>query len=100
MSYASTSITKKRGTKRTQRVLIICAPQSFMVLYLDKEGLILHANDHFLKKSNWTPKRIVGKSFWQLFPNTSEHIAVADGIINSIQKGNTYQGTVEKMPMQ
>ena len=71
--------------------------QSFMVLYLDKEGLIMHANDLFLKKSNWTPKRIVGKSFWQLFPNTSEHIAVADGIMNIIQKGNTYQGTVEKM---
>ncbi|MGE7977261.1 EAL domain-containing protein [Psychrobacillus sp. NPDC093200] len=71
--------------------------QSFMVLYLDKEGLIMHANDLFLKKSNWTPKRIIGKSFWQLFPNTPEHIAVADEVMNCIQRGNTYQGTVEKM---
>lgn len=70
---------------------------SFMVAYLDKDGLILHANDMFLKKSNWTPKRIVGKSFWQLFPNTPDHIAIADEIIHTLQKGENYQGTVEKM---
>ncbi|WP_342600039.1 EAL domain-containing protein [Psychrobacillus sp. FSL H8-0483] len=70
---------------------------SFMVLYLDNEGLIIHANESFLKKSNWTPKRILGKSFWQLFPNTPDHISIADEIIHTIQKGNKFQGTVEKM---
>lgn len=70
---------------------------SFMVVYLDAEGLILHANDMFLKKSNWTPKRIVGKSFWQLFPNNPDHITIADKIMNKIQKGESFHGTVEKM---
>ncbi|WP_144510235.1 EAL domain-containing protein [Bacillus sp. FJAT-22090] len=70
---------------------------SFMIAYLDKDGLILHANDMFLKKSNWTPKRILGKSFWQLFPNTPDHIAIADKIIDTLKKGENYQGTVEKI---
>ncbi|GGA22202.1 EAL domain-containing protein [Psychrobacillus lasiicapitis] len=71
--------------------------KSFMVAYLDKEGLILHANELFLKRSNWTPKRIVGKTFWQLFPNSSHHIAIADKIINTLQKGQVFHGTVEKI---
>lgn len=71
--------------------------KSFMVAYLDKEGLILHANDMFLKRSNWTPKRIVGKTFWQLFPNTPQHVAIADKIMNTLQKGQVFQDTVEKM---
>ncbi|MFJ7969980.1 EAL domain-containing protein [Psychrobacillus sp. NPDC096389] len=71
--------------------------KSFMVAYLDKEGLILHANDMFLKRSNWTPKRIVGKTFWQLFPNTPQHVSIADKIMNTLQKGQVFQDTVEKM---
>lgn len=71
--------------------------KSFMVAYLDKEGLILHANEMFLKRSNWTPKRIIGKTFWQLFPNTSQHIAIADKIMSTLQKGQVFQDTVEKM---
>ena len=70
---------------------------SFMVIYLDKEGLIVHANESFLKKSNWTPKRIVGKSFWQLFPNTTDHIAIADEIMSTVRTGSKFQGTVEKI---
>ncbi|TQR20408.1 EAL domain-containing protein [Psychrobacillus vulpis] len=70
---------------------------SFMLVYLDKEGLITYANEQFLKKSNWTPKRILGKSFWQLFPNTPDHIAVADKIMQTLQRGENFQGTVEKV---
>ncbi|SES01519.1 EAL domain-containing protein [Psychrobacillus sp. OK032] len=71
--------------------------KSFMVAYLDQEGLILHANEMFLKRSNWTPKRIIGKTFWQLFPNSSHHIAIADKIIDTLQKGQIFQDTVEKI---
>ncbi len=71
--------------------------ESFMVLYMDKEGLIMHANDLFLKRSGWTPKRIIGKSFWQFFPNTEEHLKSADQIIYTLQRGQNFQGTVEKV---
>lgn len=71
--------------------------ESFMLIYLDKEGLITYANEQFLQKSNWTPKRVIGKSFWQMFPNTSEHIATADKVMKVLQQGKNFQGTVEKI---
>ena len=71
--------------------------ESFMILYLDKEGLITHANSHFLKRSNWTPKRILGKSFWQLFPNTPESTIVADNIMKALTRGERFHGAVEKI---
>lgn len=71
--------------------------ESFMVVYLDKEGLVTHANNQFLKKSNWTPKRILGKSFWQLFPNDPNQIKIADNIMKLLQNGERFQGTVEKI---
>lgn len=70
---------------------------SYMVVYLDKEGLITNANSQFLKKSNWTPKRISGKSFWQMFPDTSEHQLVATNIMKLLRKGESFQGTIEKI---
>lgn len=70
--------------------------ESFMVVYLDREGLITHANTQFLKKSNWTPKRILGKSFWQLLPDTPDNMLVADNIMKILHRGERFQGTVEK----
>ena len=70
---------------------------SSMLVYIDPEGLIIHANDKFLKKSAWTPKRIVGKSFWQLLPDTPEHIAIGNQIITRLRDGKVFQGAVEKI---
>ena len=70
---------------------------SFMVVYIDPEGLIMHANDKFLKKSAWTPKRIIGKSFWQLLPDTPEHIAIGNQIITKLRDGKVFQSAVEKI---
>ena len=70
---------------------------SFMLVYIDPEGLIMHANDKFLKKSAWTPKRIVGKSFWQLLPDTPEHMVIGNQIITRLREGKVFQGPVEKI---
>lgn len=66
--------------------------ESYMTVYLDKEGLVTHANNTFLKRNNWTPKRIVGKSFWQFFPDPSN----PDKIMKKLRSGERFQGTVEK----
>lgn len=71
--------------------------ESFMMVYIDREGLIIHANDKFLKQSTWTPKRIIGKSFWQLLPDTPEHIAIGNKIISRLRDGKVFQGAVEKI---
>ena len=70
---------------------------SFMLVYLDREGLIMHANEKFLKKSAWTPKRIIGKSFWQLLPDTPDNIAIGNQIINKLRDGKVFQAAVEKI---
>ena len=57
----------------------------------------MHANDKFLKRSAWTPKRIVGKSFWQLLPDTPEHMAIGNQIITRLRDGKVFQGSVEKI---
>ncbi|WP_277585002.1 sensor domain-containing protein [Psychrobacillus antarcticus] len=71
--------------------------ESFMMVYIDREGLIMHANDKFLKQSTWTPKRIIGKSFWQLLPDTPEHIAIGNKIISRLRDGKVFRGAVEKI---
>ncbi|MEG0381448.1 MAG: PAS domain-containing protein, partial [Kurthia sp.] len=70
---------------------------SFMVLSLDGEGLITSANSSFLKHSKWTPKRILGKTLWQMFPQTDEGTKVADKIWSSLKNNNTWSGEVEKI---
>ena len=70
---------------------------SFMMVYIDPEGLVMHANEKFLKKSTWTPKRIIGKSFWQLLPDTPEHTAIGNKIITRLRDGKVFQGAVEKI---
>ncbi|MFX3672971.1 MAG: EAL domain-containing protein [Paenisporosarcina sp.] len=70
--------------------------QTFMLTYVDVEGLIIYANAQFLKSSKWTPKRVVGKTFWQLFPlETGE--AVANTIWSSLKSNRVWQGSVEKV---
>ncbi|MGX9133025.1 EAL domain-containing protein [Rummeliibacillus sp. JY-2-4R] len=67
---------------------------SYMMLSVDDEGLITYANDLYLKYSKWTPKRIIGKTFWQMFPQTSE---TSDKIWESLQEGKQWKGEVEKI---
>lgn len=70
--------------------------QTFMCTYVDVEGLITYANALFLKSSKWTPKRIIGKSFWQLFPPET-----GEGVVNtiwaSLKSNRVWQGSVEKI---
>lgn len=70
---------------------------SFMMLSIDQDGLITYANNLFLKYSKWTPKRIIGKTFWQMFPQTPESVVIADTIWESLQNGKQWKGEVEKI---
>lgn len=70
--------------------------QTFMLTYLDDEGLITYANALFLKSSKWTPKRVVGKSFWQLFPQDKGGI-VANSIWHTLKSNRVWQGAAEKV---
>lgn len=71
--------------------------ESFMVLSLDHEGLINFANPLYLKYSKWTPKRILGKTLWQMFPQTDVGTEKVNEIWNVIHSGKIWQGEVEKM---
>jgi len=70
--------------------------ETFMLSHVNTEGLITFANALFLKSSKWTPKRVIGKSFWQLFPEHS-----ADTVVNSIwfslKNNQVWQNPVEKL---
>lgn len=70
---------------------------SFMMLSIDNEGLITSANTNFLKQSKWTPKRILGKTFWQMFPQTDTGTKQADKIWESLKNGRTWHGEVEQI---
>ena len=71
--------------------------QSFMTVTLDSDGFITQTNQLFLKTSNWTPKRVIGKTFWQLFPKTEESEKEAQVIWKALQNGNVWQGEVKKV---
>lgn len=70
--------------------------ESFMLTYLDVHGLVTYANDLFLKSSKWTPKRVLGKSFWHLFPDSSAE-TVVNRIWYALQSNRVWQGSVEKL---
>lgn len=70
---------------------------SYMTLFLDSEGLITAANSSFLKLSKWTPKRVLGKTFWQMFPQTNEGTKIANKIWESLKNNRSWQGEVEKV---
>lgn len=69
---------------------------SFMTVTLDHEGFIIHCNQQFLKASHWTPKRVLGKTFWKLFPETEESTKLTQTIWRTMNNGHIWQGEVEK----
>lgn len=69
---------------------------SFMTVTLDYEGFIINCNQQFLKASHWTPKRVLGKTFWKLFPETEESARLTQTIWRTINNGHIWQGEVEK----
>ncbi|MBS7345897.1 MAG: EAL domain-containing protein [Caryophanon sp.] len=71
--------------------------KSFMLTYLDYDGFIIGCNNQFLKTSHWTPKRVIGKTFWQLFPDHEEIEETVEQIWQQLQAGNSWQGEVEKV---
>lgn len=70
---------------------------SFMVVTIDSEGFITNCNEKFLKTSHWTPKRVLGKTFWQLFPEAEQSKKEAEEIWHTISSGEIWQGDVEKI---
>ncbi|MCG7335027.1 EAL domain-containing protein [Sporosarcina sp. ACRSM] len=71
--------------------------QFYMVTRTDADGMITYANKNFLTTSKWTPKRILGKSFWHMFPETESGQNQAHEIWVSLSRGKTWFGTAEKM---
>ena len=70
---------------------------SYMTIALDHEGFITSTNAAFLKTSQWTPKRVIGKTFWNLFPSNEESEKVTQAIWKTISNGTIWQGEVEKI---
>jgi len=70
--------------------------ETFMLTYLDGNGLITYANALFLKSSKWTPKRVIGKSFWHLFPEQGND-QVVKPIWQALKNNRVWQGSVEKV---
>lgn len=70
---------------------------TFMTVLLDRDGFIVECNQNFLKISQWTPKRIIGKTFWQLFPENDASEKITNTIWRNLKHGLTWQGEVEKI---
>lgn len=70
---------------------------SFMTVTLDYEGFIINCNQQFLKTSHWTPKRVLGKTFWKMFPDTEASVKLSQSIWKTINNGHIWQGEVEKV---
>jgi PAS domain S-box-containing protein len=71
--------------------------QFYMVTQTDADGEITYANKNFLTTSKWTPKRVLGKSIWHMFPETESGQNQAHTIWDSLSRGKTWFGTAEKM---
>lgn len=71
--------------------------QSFMTVTLDQDGFITQTNQSFLTTSRWTPKRVIGKTLWQLFPQNPESEKLVLEIWKTLQNGQIWQGEVEKL---
>lgn len=69
---------------------------SFMTVTVDNEGFIVYCNPAFLKASNWTPKRVLSKTFWKLFPEKKESVKLSQTIWKTLNSGHIWQGEVEK----
>jgi len=70
--------------------------QHYMTTYLDTSGAITYTNTLFLSASKWTPKRVLGKTIWQMFPDSQAGQNQAHQIFNQLSSGNTWSGAVEK----
>jgi len=71
--------------------------QFYMVTRTNAEGSIIYTNKKFLDISKWTPKRVLGRSLWQMFPETEVGQNQAYLIWNSVRSGKTWFGNVEKI---
>lgn len=71
--------------------------QFYMVTRADSEGSIIYANKNFLETSKWTPRRVLGITLWQMFPETVEGQSQAHAIWKSITAGKTWFGMIEKI---
>lgn len=71
--------------------------QFYMVNRTDGEGSITYTNKNFLDTSKWTPKRIIGKTFWQMFHETDAGQNQAHAIWDCVTSGKTWFGTAEKI---
>ncbi|CAM5413897.1 Sensor domain-containing phosphodiesterase OS=Lysinibacillus sphaericus OX=1421 GN=LS41612_20745 PE=4 SV=1 [Lysinibacillus sphaericus] len=85
VSNSSTYVDLKQGLDST-----------FMTVTLDRDGFILECNAEFLKISQWTPKRVIGKTFWQLFPENEASEKITNTIWRNLNNGHTWQGEIEK----
>jgi len=69
----------------------------YMVTQVDSEGSIIYTNKNFLETSKWTPRRVLGITLWQMFPQTVEGQRQAHAIWNSLTAGKNWFGMVEKI---
>ncbi|MEK4023493.1 sensor domain-containing protein [Sporosarcina sp. FSL W7-1283] len=68
-----------------------------LVTHTDSEGLITYANQNYLTISGWTPKRIIGKSIWQMFSDDPKNQQTVNSIWDCLLSGKSWSGKVEKM---
>ncbi len=68
----------------------------YMVTHMDKHGSITYTNKEFLAVSHWTPKRVLGKTFWQMFPDIEENQQEANQIWGQLLNGKPWSGSVKK----
>lgn len=78
-------------------VILKSLDKFYMITLTNNEGSILSVNKNFLEISKWTPKRVIGKSFWQMLPDTHEGQELAHTIWNYVRDGKTWFGSVEKV---
>ncbi len=71
--------------------------QFYMVNRTDSEGSIIFTNKNFLDISDWTPKRVLGRTLWQMFPDTEAGQKQAHTIWNCVASGKTWFGNAEKI---
>ena len=69
----------------------------YMVTRTDAEGLVNSVNKNFLTVSNWTPKRILGKTIWQMFDESERAQDAIHAIWSELQSGKTWFGTAQKL---
>ena len=71
--------------------------QFYMITHMDSGGSITDTNSVFLQTSKWTPKRVLGKTLWQMFPDTIEGREQAHEIWKYVTSGKSWFGTAEKI---